>query len=446
MPIFDFKPFGGYVHTRWTEIDAFNKLFFMNQNTLKGKIDGKNASSVFLKQLECQECERVFHKKFSLSFHEKTVHRKKAQSIESSSQIQNVPNISKRTIESLLMEDKPNSGGGGSPRKKVKEVKDLKKSSLSINESTPKMTREERYLLRASKQSGSKETGEVKNTEACEEKAVSSTTSPKKSPIKTNPLQSRESAKEELKSSDIKSKPSDDDIICLSSDDEEESAHKEKEREKFLDSLHSSINKLNEHINTINGEKKKETKTNEPTSKICKSEKSVPESNSNTKQAETEVNLTKISESQSAKNVSHEKSPIKLELPSFVMHADNKDRAFVNIRNILDYTETEIRALSHSPRLKLPDEFLNKIKRGKPVFQPESKEDPSIPNIKEKESVQEMDEGYSSSTSSNLGEVEKTNETSIMTAVDKCTDAPTIVVIDDEDENQTTRRKKEKSF
>jgi hypothetical protein len=134
MQILDFKPFGGYVYTRWTEIDAFNKLFFMNQNTLKGEIDGKNASSVFLKQLECQECERVFHKKFSLSFHEKTVHRKKAQSIEASSQIQNVPNISKRTIESLLMEDKPNSGGGGSHRKKVKEVKDLKKSSLSINE------------------------------------------------------------------------------------------------------------------------------------------------------------------------------------------------------------------------------------------------------------------------------------------------------------------------
>jgi hypothetical protein len=154
--------------------------------------------------------------------------------------------------------------------------------------------------------------------------------------------------------------------------------------------------------------------------------------------------LTKISESQSAKNVSHEKSPIKLELPSFVMHADNKDRAFVNIRNILDYTETEIRALSHSPRLKLPDEFLNKIKRGKPVFQPESKEDPSIPNIKEKESVQEMDEGYSSSTSSNLGEVEKTNETSIMTAVDKCTDAPTIVVIDDEDENPSANELKHK--
>lgn len=90
----------------------------MNQNTLKGKIDGKNASSLLLKQLECQECERVFHKKFSLRFHEKTVHRKKAQSIESSSQIQNVPNISKRTIESLLMEDKPKSGEEGSPRKK----------------------------------------------------------------------------------------------------------------------------------------------------------------------------------------------------------------------------------------------------------------------------------------------------------------------------------------
>jgi len=181
--------------------DVFNKLYFIDQNALKGKAEndaGKlmNAGTAYVKRLECSSCRRVFHKEYSLAIHEKKSHNskqrreftrmkiiidassssKKARS--SGSKKKSRSKYSSDEEESSDEEDEAESSGGESSDDE-KEVKyadtttdedsdsDIElvaskgfKEKETKNPVTPQPTRAQRYQTRLSRQTAASTTAD----------------------------------------------------------------------------------------------------------------------------------------------------------------------------------------------------------------------------------------------------------------------------------------------
>lgn len=439
---FDFRPFGGYVNTRWNEIDAFNKLYFMNQNTLQGKISGKNASTVFLKQLECNSCNRVFHKKYSLAFHEKTVHAKKTpQRIEYSSRIVNVPAIPKRTIENLLQDDKC-SDEENTPPKKAKEstsisidTKSAKRKTVDLNESKPRMTREERYRLRQNSISNVKDSNEdeKKDKVKSDEKTVSISLPNIPQTLKIT----RVMVNDEPNPKKTKPFPLEEDIICLSSDEEDDSDEKAKEKESFLSSLHCSSNKDNVKNKAIteltSGKEESNVKVEVDLNQIGENH------DSPIKKLQGELQQPRIEGKEDEPRISEETQLAttgEIDLSRLSSNYLAKIKTFVSIRNIMKYSKTEIRALAHYPRLRLPDDFIEH------EGQTNNKVESETSDKDKKEEEPEIDEGYGSGgdRSEDTASVEDIKENKDVFTT-PAIDDNAIVLIDEEDDSKSEELK-----